>query len=485
MKKLAILLIMLLVMESFSFGQINSIEIKDVNVNDNAIQVLVENNFDKDFIKETFIINNQYTIIQDELFSNFTTKFFIVNYPTGIKLETLMAIVGDKSTDYVFTGEEDGFIFDQVTSQTLELAQVESNSPISYIYSAGRVAKIQDNNIIYLSSDNVGSTSIETDSLGNINFKSNYLPFGKELSFSSIGKEKYGFTGKEYDYEGSLNYFNARYYNPSNGKFISNDPIFKPTEGGYQYVNNNPLTITDPSGMQDEAYGKPTIESNSKSGIIFRRDYGKQINEDMSIHVDFTSALSDDGEVDPPLDISPSRVIILEMVTKESVKKKYGPLVARRGGYRKITSKALKHINQKFFSEGNLAVVPPGYNGGGIPLVDVDLLERVIIFIEEVLRPNGFNGRIISGLRTDKDQGKQGNPNAADPGKSTHNKGMAVDISVYDERGRLIDFRSRRILKDPKAIEVNSLLEENLPNYGLIRRYAYKRLERNHIELDN
>ncbi|HLC55779.1 MAG TPA: RHS repeat-associated core domain-containing protein, partial [Candidatus Nanoarchaeia archaeon] len=55
---------------------------------------------------------------------------------------------------------------------------------------------------------------------------------------------------KEHDIESSLNYFNARYYNPSSGKFISNDPIFKPTEGGYQYVRNNPLTITDPSGKQ-------------------------------------------------------------------------------------------------------------------------------------------------------------------------------------------------------------------------------------------
>ena len=112
------------------------------------------------------------------------------------------------------------------------------------------MAKIQDNNVIYFQSDNVGSTSLETDNIGNVNFKANYLPFGKELSFSSQGKEKYGFASKEHDIESSLNYFNARYYNPSSGKFISNDPIFKPTEGGYQYVRNNPLTITDPSGKQ-------------------------------------------------------------------------------------------------------------------------------------------------------------------------------------------------------------------------------------------
>ena len=163
----------------------------------------------------------------------------------------MQVIIDKNNVNYTFTGNEESFdlqqnIAQQQTSQAITIT--ESNSPISYIYSGTRVAKIQDNNVVYFSSDNIGSTSLETDSSGTIEFKANYLPFGKELSFSSTGKEKYGFTGKEYDAENSLNYFNARYYNPSNGKFISVDSIFKPSEGGYQYVRNNPLTITDPSG---------------------------------------------------------------------------------------------------------------------------------------------------------------------------------------------------------------------------------------------
>ena len=250
MKKevIGIFLVVLLLVMPFSSAQLNAIEIEDVNINDNIIQILIYNKLDKNFNKITFIINNQYTIIQDELLKAFETKFFVVNYPSGIKLETIKVIVGDQSIDYVFIGNEDTFVINQVVSQTSELTQVESNAPISYIYSGQRLAKIQDNQIVYFSSDNIGSTSLETDSSGNVNFKANYLPFGKELSFSSIGKEKYGFTSKEYDQESLLNYFNAIYYNPSNGKFISNDPIFKPSEGGYQYVRNNPLIITDPSG---------------------------------------------------------------------------------------------------------------------------------------------------------------------------------------------------------------------------------------------
>src|SRR3989344_5683042 len=282
MKKEAIsLFLVVLLLVPLSQAQLNFIEIKDVNVNENQIQILVENNFNQDFFKETFIINNQYTIIQEETLSNFTTKFFVVNYPSEIKLNNLQVIINDETASYTFTENEDKFIIQQATTSTSELALAqESNSPVSYIYSAGRVAKIQDGNIIYFSSDNVGSTSLQTDNLGNIKTKSNYLPFGKELSFSSTGKEKYGFTSKEYDPESSLNYFNARYYNPSNGKFISNDPIFKPSEGGYQYVRNNPLILIDPSGKEPCRNGICPIPDVVKTPIS---EYGPVIGGNSAV----------------------------------------------------------------------------------------------------------------------------------------------------------------------------------------------------------
>src|SRR3989344_821614 len=176
MRKEVSLILIIILLVPVSYGQLNSIEIKDVNINDNSIQVLVQNNMDKDFNKITFIINNQYTIIQEEILSNFTTKFFVVNYRAGIKLETIKVIVGDQLDDYVFTGNEDRFVVNQEVSSIT--STIESNSPVSYIYSNQRLAKIQDGNVLYFSSDNIGSTSIETDNSGSVSFKSNYLPFG-------------------------------------------------------------------------------------------------------------------------------------------------------------------------------------------------------------------------------------------------------------------------------------------------------------------
>jgi RHS repeat-associated protein len=68
----------------------------------------------------------------------------------------------------------------------------------------------------------------------------------------------YVFTGKERDAESGLDYFGARYYASSMGRFMSPDPlmasakIWDPqTWNRYTYGRNNPLTMIDPTGMAE------------------------------------------------------------------------------------------------------------------------------------------------------------------------------------------------------------------------------------------
>jgi RHS repeat-associated protein len=46
--------------------------------------------------------------------------------------------------------------------------------------------------------------------------------------------------------EGQI-YFNARYYDPTTGRFLTEDPSRKGVNW-YAYCENNPVNITDPSG---------------------------------------------------------------------------------------------------------------------------------------------------------------------------------------------------------------------------------------------
>jgi RHS repeat-associated protein len=62
------------------------------------------------------------------------------------------------------------------------------------------------------------------------------------------------YTGKERDNESGLDYFGARYYGSSMGRFMSPDPLGGHLENPqslnkYAYALNNPLTNTDPTGL--------------------------------------------------------------------------------------------------------------------------------------------------------------------------------------------------------------------------------------------
>jgi RHS repeat-associated protein len=64
----------------------------------------------------------------------------------------------------------------------------------------------------------------------------------------------YKFTGKERDAESGLDYFGARYYASNMGRFMSpddgsdQDPSAPQSWNLYSYVQNNPLSNTDPDG---------------------------------------------------------------------------------------------------------------------------------------------------------------------------------------------------------------------------------------------
>ncbi|NEO34486.1 MAG: RHS repeat-associated core domain-containing protein [Symploca sp. SIO3C6] len=75
---------------------------------------------------------------------------------------------------------------------------------------------------------------------------------------------RYLFTGREFDTETGLYYYRARYYNSEIGQFISQDPIgFSGDDSNlYRYVENNPVNMTDPTGLfKVELYYRPFAAS--------------------------------------------------------------------------------------------------------------------------------------------------------------------------------------------------------------------------------
>jgi RHS repeat-associated protein len=111
----------------------------------------------------------------------------------------------------------------------------------------------------YFVDDHLGTAQMELSGGGWPMWQGQFTPFGLELPDGSTNME-FKFTGKERDTESGLDYFGARYYGSSMGRFMSPDWSSTPaaipfadlsnpqTLNLYSYVNNNPLTKLDPNG---------------------------------------------------------------------------------------------------------------------------------------------------------------------------------------------------------------------------------------------
>ncbi len=121
----------------------------------------------------------------------------------------------------------------------------------------------------YLTVDHLGSTRLLTDANGKPAKRFDYLPFGEEV-FAGIGGRTAAqgyqtgpdpvnpkFTGKQRDNETGLDFFEKRYDSSAQGRFTSPDPVFASAAhladpqmwNEYAYVRNNPLGLTDPTGL--------------------------------------------------------------------------------------------------------------------------------------------------------------------------------------------------------------------------------------------
>jgi RHS repeat-associated protein len=132
-----------------------------------------------------------------------------------------------------------------------------------YIFFNGRrIARREPSgSVFYYLADHLGSSRVVTNSTGTVVEESDYHPFGGERVLTdSLPNQNYKFTGKERDPESSLDYFGARFFASTLGRFQSPDPLLNSgrpwnpqTWNRYAYTLNNPLNFIDPMGLYEWA----------------------------------------------------------------------------------------------------------------------------------------------------------------------------------------------------------------------------------------
>jgi RHS repeat-associated protein len=126
----------------------------------------------------------------------------------------------------------------------------------------------------YIFDDHLGGTNLVVNVSGTILETLQYFPFGSiriDNTTSSYVAVPRKYIGQQYDAATQLNYLNARYQNPAQGQFISEDPMFialgSPGQlqqlgqdqsslladpqriNSYGYGRDNPVTNKDPNGF--------------------------------------------------------------------------------------------------------------------------------------------------------------------------------------------------------------------------------------------
>ena len=177
-----------------------------------------------------------------------------------------------------------GTVTDYFYSGSVVISEKQGSSWTDYIFFGGqRIAKqtgTMASTATYIHPDHLGSTRVCTDANGNSAGTCDYEPFGEIQPGSTCGiPTNYRFGGMEWDTETGLYHTWFRQYDPSQGRWMSVDPLPGTADdpqslNRYVYVLNDPLNLTDPLGLQHDCKFYTTTCEETEGGDVVCRTQG-------------------------------------------------------------------------------------------------------------------------------------------------------------------------------------------------------------------
>ena len=153
-----------------------------------------------------------------------------------------------ETTQYLWAGDQ------LAQEKTTGSEEQHKNIKKTYVYepeSFKPVAMVQDNEVYHYHLDHLGTPRELTNREGEVVWKAQYKTYGNVAAMEVEEVENnLRFQGQYYDDESGLHYNRHRYYNPSTGQFVTQDPIgLLGGVNNYQYAPN-PTQWVDPLGLK-------------------------------------------------------------------------------------------------------------------------------------------------------------------------------------------------------------------------------------------
>ncbi len=181
---------------------------------------------------------------------------------------------GSVISSYSYNGQGDclaSTTSDILKTYTLDLnaglTQVLQDGTNTYVYGVNRIAQVSETHSGYFLTDTLGSVRQMTDEEGEVTLTQSYTPYGEVLESVGTASTVYAFTGEDYDSLTGLVYLRARYYDSTDGRFVSKDiwpikELLPQTVSLWVYTANNPLSRLDPSGHYFWGPGESLLNSS-------------------------------------------------------------------------------------------------------------------------------------------------------------------------------------------------------------------------------